>query len=213
MSSERLVDELVAGLAPVCCRTLRRNGLLLALLGAIEVALYVMLGAGRHDMGMAMAMPSFWWKLASLGLLTVVGMVTAVRSFDPAASPRPGLRLAAWLIGLAFVAGWIVDAAASGGGPLIARLEWRRGVDCMIAILILSVPMIVALGVMMRNGASTDRRGSALAAGLASAAWGAFLFVFQCPHDDAFYVAVWYSLGCGVVALLSRLVLPRLTRW
>jgi hypothetical protein len=213
MSSERLVDDLVAGLAPVRCRTLRRNGLILVLLGAIELALYLKLGAGRHDIGMAMTMPSFWWKLGSLGLLTGVGMATAVRSFDPAASPRPGLRLITWLIGLALAVGWVVDAAASGGGPLIARLEWQRGVDCMIAIMILSVPMIVALGLMMWRGASTDRRGSALAAGLASAAWGAFLFVFQCPHDDAFYVAVWYTLGCGIVALFGRLVLPRLTRW
>jgi hypothetical protein len=37
--------------------------------------------------------------------------------------------------------------------------------------------------------------------------------VFACPFDDPFYVAVWYSLGCGTVTLFARFTLPRLTRW
>jgi Negative regulator of sigma F len=40
---------------------------------------------------------------------------------------------------------------------------------------------------LIRRGASTDRAGTALAAGLASAAWGAFVFVFACPSDDPLY--------------------------
>jgi len=52
-----------------------------------------------------------------------------------------------------------------------------------------------------------------LTAGLAAAGWGAFVFAFACPVDDPLYVAVWYSLGCGAVTLLARLVLPHLTRW
>ena len=49
--------------------------------------------------------------------------------------------------------------------------------------------------------------------GLAAAAWGAFVFVFACPSDDPLYIAVWYSVGCGIVVLSSRLILPRLARW
>jgi hypothetical protein len=37
--------------------------------------------------------------------------------------------------------------------------------------------------------------------------------VFACPFDDPLYIAVWYALGCGLVAGFTRLVLPRLTRW
>jgi hypothetical protein len=65
----------------------------------------------------------------------------------------------------------------------------------------------------MRRGAPTDHAGTAFAAGLASATWGAFVFVFACPFDDPLYVAVWYSLSCGAVTLFARLTLPRLTRW
>ena len=103
--------------------------------------------------------------------------------------------------------------ANAGGGMLRARLMWRHGIDCMIAIVILSIPVAVALGLMMRRGAPTDRKGSALAIGLAGAGWGAFVFIFQCPHDDPFYVAVWYGAGAAAVALIWWLILPRVTRW
>ena len=75
------------------------------------------------------------------------------------------------------------------------------------------LPAVIGLGLLMRRGAPTDRGGTALAAGLAAAAWGAFVFVFACPFDDPFYVAVWYSLGCGAVTLFARFALPPLTRW
>lgn len=213
MASERLIDDLAAGLAPVRRRSARRDALWIALLAAIELGLFLMMGAERRDILMAMTLLSFWWKLASLGMLALAGIATALRSFDPAGSPRGGLRWIGWLVGLALIVGWAIDAGRGGGGALVARLEWRRGVDCMFAMAVLSIPMLVALGILMRRGAPTDRPGSALAAGIAGAAWGALVFVFRCPHDDPFYVAVWYGLGCALVALAGRLLLPRVARW
>lgn len=213
MSADRLIDDLVAGLRPARSRTGRRDALILGLVGAIEIGLFLAAGAARPDMGAAMAHPAFWWKLASLGLLTAVGVATALRSFAPTGSPRPGLRIAAALIGATLVAGWAIDAAGGGRGSLASRLMWRDGVDCIVVMAILSVPAIVALGLLMRRGAATDRPGSALAVGVAAAAWGGFVFVLGCPHDDPFYVVVWYGLGCSIVALIARLLLPRLTRW
>src|ERR1700749_3773620 len=52
--------------------------------------------------------------------------------------------------------------------------------------------------------------GTALAAGLSAAGWGAF--VFACPSDDPLYIAVWYTLGCTIVTMLGRAVLLRLSR-
>ena len=54
----------------------------------------------------------------------------------------------------------------------------------------LSIPSAVALGVLVRGGAPTDRGGTALAAGVSSAASGAFVSVFACPSDDPLYIAV-----------------------
>jgi hypothetical protein len=65
----------------------------------------------------------------------------------------------------------------------------------------------------MRKGAPTHRAETALAAGIAAAAWAAFVFTFACDHDDPLYVAVWYTLACTLSASIARLVLPLLTRW
>ena len=77
----------------------------------------------------------------------------------------------------------------------------------------LSIPPAVALGVLVRGGAQTDHAGTTLAAGLSSAAWGAFVFVFACPSDAPPYIAVWYTVGCSIVTIVGRAALLRLPRW
>lgn len=213
MPNDRLLDELVADLRPVRPRRTGRDLLLLGVIGAIELGLFLLFGAARHDIMIAMKLPSFWWKIGSFGVLTLTAGITAVRSFDPSVSPRKGLRLLPGLVGAALAIGWVIDAAGAGGAALWARLMWRHGVDCIFAMAILSIPAILALGLLMRRGAPTDRKGSAWAVGVAAAAWGAFVFVFNCPHDDPLYVAVWYLAGCAITALIARLVLPLMTRW
>jgi hypothetical protein len=213
MSSDRLIGQLAQDLKPVRRRRPLVDGAILASVAVTELILFIACGFMRSDMPHAMHMPSFWWKLVSLGLIAVTSGVVAVLSLDPARSPRRGLRWTAGLIVLCLAVGWVFDAARDGFLPLVMRLDWRDGIDCFAKIVVLSIPVVIGLGVLMRRGASTDRTGTALASGLAAAAWGAFVFVFSCPFDDPFYVAVWYSLGCGAVTLASRVLLPRLTRW
>ena len=110
-------------------------------------------------------------------------------------------------------AGWFIDASGAGLPALAARLRWRDGLGCVAKMAALSAPAVIGLGVLMRRGAATDAGGTALASGVAAAAWGAFMFVFACPFDDPLYIAVWYAVGCGLVAGLVRAVLSRLARW
>jgi len=213
MTSEYLLDELASGLTPVRLRSARRDGMMVGALALIELALFLMMGFHRPDMAHAMAEPSFWWKLVTLGLLAIVAVATAVRSFDPAIAPHRGLRWAAWLGGSALLVGWGIDATHHASAPLLARLEWRAGVGCLFAMVLLSLPMLIALTVLMRRGAPAHRRESALAVGLGAAAWGAFVFFFCCGHDDPLYIVFWYGLGCVLTALAGRALLPLVTRW
>ncbi|MBA2933176.1 DUF1109 domain-containing protein [Sphingomonas sp. CGMCC 1.13654] len=213
MTSERLLDELASGLTPVRCRSAGRDGLIVGGLAVSELTLFLMMGLARPDMHHAMGEMSFWWKLATLGLLTVLAVTTAVRSFDPAVSPSRGLRWAAALAVIALLIGWGIDASHHASRPLLARLEWREGVNCLAWMVLLSLPMLAALAVLMRRGAPTHRRGSAMAAGLGAAAWGAFVFFFACGHDDPLYIVFWYGLGCVLVGLAGRTLLPFVARW
>jgi hypothetical protein len=213
MRTDTLIDRLANELKPVRRRTAWKDALALVVLCAVELGLFLVMGMARSDMPMAMHLPSFWWKLASLGLIGIVSGSVAIMSFDPMRSPRPGLRWIVPLIAVCLASGWLLDASRAGFSTLISRLDWLDGLQCLYTMVVLSIPPVIGLGLLMRRGAPTDRAGTALAAGLAGAAWGAFVFVFACPFEDPLYVAVWYSLGCGTVTLFARLTLPRLTRW
>ena len=213
MSNNRLVDELVSGLQPVRHRTVGRDGLLLAAVCLVELVLFLSLGTMRPDMGAAMELPSFWWKLGSLGVIALVGATVAILSFDPVRSPRRGLRWLVAIVAVSLAAGWFINASRAGWPTLAARVDWRDGLQCAGKMVVLSIPAVIGLGLLMRRGAPTDTAGTALSVGIAAAAWGAFVFVFACPYDDPLYIALWYAVGCGFVSALARLLLPPLTRW
>ncbi len=208
-----LIDRLAANLKPVRPRTNTRDGLLVGGLCILELALFLLLGAMRPDMPVAMRHPSFWWKLASLGLIAAVSGTASVASFHPAVSPRRRMRWVLAIVVACLAVGWALDAGRTGWASLDARLDWRHGVQCFTKMVLLAFPAVAGLSVLMRRGAPTDRSGTAWSVGIAAAAWGAFVFVFACPSDDPLYIAFWYMAACLSIAVVSRLLLPVLARW
>lgn len=213
MTHDTLIDRLVADLKPVRRRTVRFDTLLIAAVCLVELILFITLGLARPDMPMLMQQPSVWWRLASLGVIALVGGGGAILSLNPIRSPRRGLHWLVLIIVACIALGGSINPGHHATETIIQRLDWTNGVQCAGKIVLLSIPPIIGLGLLMRRGAATDLRGTAWLAGLAAAAWGAFVFVFACPFNDPLYIVVWYSIGCGIVTLAARLVLPRLTRW
>lgn len=213
MRTSAFVEMLSGDLTSVRPRSFLRDAIILSVVAVVELVAFFASGLMRPDMHHAMHMPSFWWKMTSLGIVAVVGATVALLSADPTRSPRAGLRWLAICIAVIFATGWLVDSMHDGFAQLLRRLDWEMGIQCTWKMVVLSVPFVVALGVLLRRGAPTDRFGTSLAAALGSAAWGAFVFVFACPSDDALYIAVWYSIGCGIVTVIGRSILARLVRW
>jgi hypothetical protein len=213
MRHDRLIDRLAGELKPVRRRRFSVDIAVIAAICAAELAVFFALRAQRPDMPMQMHQMSFWWRLASLGLIAVISFGLAILSFNPVYSPRRAVR---WLLLVAVVClafGMFINAGPYAHMPFLARLNWQAGLQCTYKMVLLSIPAVIGLTVLMRRGAPTDIKRTASLAGLAAAAWGAFVFVFACPSNDPLYIAVWYSLGCGIVTGLSRLILPLLSRW
>ncbi len=213
MSYDELIDRLAADLTPVRPRRAARDALGIGGLGLLELVLFLAVGMARPNMPLEMTHASLWWRLGSLGAITLIAGAAAIRSFDPARSPRAGLR---WTFGLAIIClalGSGIEGLRNGSETIIQQLDWTQGVQCAGKITLLSIPPLVSLGVMMRHGAPADTSRTALLVGLAAAAWGAFVFVFACPFNNPFYVMVWYGIGFAIVTLLARLILVRLARW
>lgn len=213
MTNDRFLDELAASLRPVETRRPRRELLLLATVGLVELGLFLAAGQARQDFLLAAQTLPLLWKLGSLAVLASVAIVIVIRSLDPTRPARRSLPVLGLLAGLVLLSGWILNLLQGNDASLWSRLVWRHGLDCVAHIVVLSIPFLIALALLMRRGAPVDGPGSALAAGAAGAAWGAFVFAFRCPHDDPFYIAVWYVTGCSIVLFAARLILPRLSRW
>ena len=209
MSHDALIADLSTDLAPVHRRSVAREAALLAAIGAGELALFLGMGLMRPDMAQAIGTPWLSWKLASLALLAAIGCTTAIRSLNPAISPRRGLRVMLAATGAVLIAGALVDPGSAGQAPLAERVAPLHGMACAVAIIVLSLPMAAAMAVLMRRAAPTNPQASALAIGLAAGSWGAFVFAFCCPANDPLYVALWYLAGCAVVAVIARRLLPR----
>ena len=213
MRTDSLIDRLSGDLRPVRPRSILREPTIFALLGTTEVVAFQSMGFMRPDMQAAMHSPSFWWKLFSMALIAVLGVGVALCSVDPTRSPRRGLRWLLICIAAVFASRWVIDADQNGLLNLLTRLHWHQGIQCAWKMIALSVPAVTALAFVIRRGAPSDRAGTALAGALASAGWGAFVFVFACPSADPVYIAVWYTVRCGIVTMIGQFALSNLARW
>lgn len=213
MKTEALIERLSKDLRPVRPSSLLRDALLLIVLGIIEVAVFFGMGFMHPNMPAAMVEPTFWWELVSMGLIAVLGAGIALISINPARSPHRALRWIPFLIAVVFATGLLISTSHGGFTHLLARINWRDGIQCTWQVIALSVPPAIALGFLIKRGAPSDRTGTAFAAALAAAGWGAFIFVFAYPSDDPLYIAVWYTVGCGLVTVIGQFVLSRVARW
>ncbi|WP_242128053.1 DUF1109 domain-containing protein [Sphingobium sp. Sx8-8] len=208
-STDALILNLSSDLAPVRRRNMLREIALLVALGAAELGVILWTGAMRPDMGLVILSPYMIWKMGSLALLAGMTCTIAMRSLAPPASSRRGLMLALGTAALAIAGGLLVTSAADSGRSLLDRLSPVHGMLCATTITVLAMPMMAALGVLMRRAAPVRPKESALACGLAAATCAALIFTLCCPMNDPLYIAVWYSLGVTFVALAARWLLPR----
>ena len=213
MKLDSLIDQLAGDLAPVRPRRFWVDAAIMALVAVIELALLFAVGFAHLDMHRMMTQPTMGWRIVSLGVISLVSGFLAVRSFDPAYSTRGALRWLALIIAICLASGIVMAGLPTGAASLMQRLDWRSGVQCASKIVLLSIPPLLALAVLGRRGAPTDMRRTPLLIGLAAAAWGAFVFIFACPFNDPLYIVVWYGVGCGIVTLACRFLLPRFARW
>lgn len=213
MSLDLLIDRLSRDLKPVRRQSVWRDIAIIAVICIAEIIVFFVLGAALPDMPMRMHQPTFWWRLVSLGLIAVISGIAAILSFTPTYSPRRALRWLLVVIGVCLAAGLCIGAGPDDLESLARRIDWTNGIQCAAKMIALSVPPVLGLGALMRRGAATDGSRTALLVGIAGAAWGAFVFVFACPFNDPLYIAVWYTGGCGTVVLVSRAILPHLSRW
>lgn len=95
-----------------------------------------------------------------------------------------------------------------------AHALWGHSyLTCPWTIAALSVPGLFAAFWAASKMAPTRIRLTGAVCGLFAGALGAAGYAFACSEVAAPFVALWYTLGIGLVAALGAAVAPRLIRW
>lgn len=208
-------NELVRSLAADHGWRMRPVGTVLAaaLALSLPVAAAMFLGAlgVRPDFMAATANPFFVLKFVVMLALAAASIALAVRLARPAVP----IRKVSWLLAVPFgvlVAGIVADLALPQSSAWTARLIGSNALVCVTAIPALALPLLVAALIGLRHGAATRPMLAGAAAGLTAGAIAATFYAAHCIDDSPLFVATWYALALGLVALVGALAGRRVLR-
>jgi hypothetical protein len=213
MKTDALIDALAGRAAPVSPgRAVRVLGIG-AGGGALVSVIAMMLWLGiRPDMADAMATSAYWMKFFYTLLFAGFGFWTIERLGRPGTSSRRQMILEA----LPFAAIALLALVRLALVPAEMRMPMAMGHSshvCPWRIVVLAIPVFAGTFWSLRKLAPTRPALSGLAAGLAAGALGAFIYAFHCDESAAAFVALWYTLGIGLVGLAGALLGRFLLRW
>jgi hypothetical protein len=213
MKTDELIGALAADTAPVPRRaTARRMALALAAGLPVSAAIVAGLYHIRPDLGAAMHLPMFWFKLLFGVAVAAAGFKALLRL------GRPGVPLGRrWLLIVAPVAlVWIVAAAVLANAPaggrtaLVLGETWR---SCTASIAFISLPVFIAALRALATLAPTRPRWAGACAGAMAGGAAAAVYALHCPELEAPFLAVWYVLGMAVPVAVGAWLGPRVLRW
>jgi hypothetical protein len=209
-------DQLIRTLAADNAHHARSVGfvLALALLSAAPVSMAMFLaGLGvRPDVMTAMHNPFFDLKF----LVTLALAISAIAISLHLSRPEASLQGWAWLLlipaGL-LVAGISGEMMMPQRLPMMTRLVGSNSRLCLIAIPLISLPLLAAALFGLRHGAPARPAVAGAIAGLLSAGLAATLYASHCTDDSPLFVATWYTVATALVTAIGALAGSRLLRF
>ena len=209
-------DQLIRTLSQDNAHRARPVGfvLALALLAAAPVsAAMFFAGLGvRPDVMTAMHNPFFDLKF----LVTLALAIPAIAIGLHLSRPEASLQGWAWLLlipaGLLLI-GIISEMMLPQRAPMMTRLVGSNSRLCMTAIPLMSLPLLAASLIGLRQGAPTRPAVAGAIAGLLSAGLAATLYASHCTDDSPLFVATWYPLATVICMGVGALAGWRFLAW
>lgn len=189
--------------------------LLAALVLAVPVSTLMFLaGLGvRPDVMTAMRNPLFDLKFIVTMALAAVAIVVSLHLSRPEAS----LGRWAWLLAVPFGllgVGMIGEMTMMPHrAPMPVRMMGSNSRLCVVAIPLLSLPLLAAALFALRRGAPSRPAVTGAFAGLLSAGLAATLYAAHCTDDSPLFVATWYSLAALIVAAIGAFAGSRVLKF
>jgi len=187
---------------------------------AVAVGLGVMISASlliaslgvRPDIANAAQSLRFLVKGATVLILAACATGLVVRLSRPEAHPgrlKWALALAPLIVAVAV----IVELIATPSPQWETRLFGLHWLACLLLIPLFSIPPLIGFLVALKQAAPRDAGRAGAVAGLAAGGIAASIYVLHCPDDSPLFLAAWYTLAIGFVALLGFVIGSRWLRW
>lgn len=212
MQTDDLIADLSGRLTPVKKHAVARILLSGIGLGVAAAAALMLAWLGpRPDLAWAMARFPFWMKFFYTLTLALLGLWLVARAGRPGAPlARPFYLLT---LPMAAILALALAALAAPGADAHALAMGGSANVCARNILLVGLPVLAGAFWALRRLAPTRPMLAGAGAGLLAGAAGAFVYAFHCTESAAPFVAIWYSLGIGLSALLGAIAGPWLLRW
>ena len=94
-----------------------------------------------------------------------------------------------------------------------ANLIGANSVVCLTSIFLLGTGPLVIFLLVLRHGAPTKPASAGAVAGLLAGAIAATFYAAHCTDDSPLFVATWYSIAIGGLAILGAAGADRFARW
>jgi hypothetical protein len=209
-------DQLIRTLAADNAHQARPVGLVLALalLAAAPASVAIFfVGLGvRPDVMTAMRNPFFDLKFAVTLALAIPAIAISLHLSRPEASLN-GWR---WLL---LIPAGLLAVGLSGEMmmtqrlPMMTRLIGSNSRVCLVAIPLMSLPLLAAALIGLRHGAPTRPAVAGAIAGLLSAGLAATLYAAHCADDSPLFVATWYTIATALVTAIGALAGSKVLRF
>jgi hypothetical protein len=214
MRTDELINTLVADHAGRPVPKSVGHGLVMAIIGglAISSALFSLTLGVRPDILSALSTWRFDLKLSANLVLVIAATWVALRLSSPTTTPLSAMR--ALLVPALLLLGAVVyELVTIPASAWPSRAMGVNGVMCLANIISLSVLPLTATIYALRRGAPTSPAVMGAGAGLLAGAMGATVFAMHCMDDSPLFVAIWYTLATGLMALTGLLVGRYVLRW
>jgi hypothetical protein len=123
--------------------------------------------------------------------------------------------LLAWLLAPVALLGLAVavELATVPRALWMTKLMGANWYHCLMVVPVFALPPLAALILALRDGAPRYPALTGALAGMAAAGASATIYASNCPDDSPLFVATWYPLATGAVAVLGALAGRLWLRW
>lgn len=214
MKTDELINTLVGDHSAQPRPEPVRRGLVVAIIGglAISSALFSLTLGLRPDILSALGTWRFDLKLSASLVLAIAAAWVARRLSSPVTMPLSAMR-ALIVPALLLLAGVIYEIVTIPASAWPSRAMGVNGVMCLASIIFLSVLPLTVTIFALRRGAPTSPELTGAVGGLLAGGMGAAVFAMHCTNDSPLFVAIWYTLAIGLMAMIGLLFGRYVLRW